>query len=181
MTKKEPLIHITKRSNVSFMRSLLMRSIAILSSFIIMSFVMFLISKENPFTLIASMFDGAFGNSLRIWVLFSDTAILLGISLALTPAFKMKFWNCGGEGQVMMGSLIAAMMMLFVGDKLSLPLLLALTAVLCIFIGGVWGLIPAIFKAKWNTNETLFTLMMNYIAIQFVTYFVFIFYFVYNF
>ena len=171
MTKKEPLIHITKRSNVSFMRSLLMRSIAILSSFIIMSFVMFLISKENPFTLIASMFDGAFGNSLRIWVLFSDTAILLGISLALTPAFKMKFWNCGGEGQVMMGSLIAAMMMLFVGDKLSLPLLLALTAVLCIFIGGVWGLIPAIFKAKWNTNETLFTLMMNYIAIQFVTYF----------
>ena len=55
------------------------------------------------------MFDGAFGTPLRIWVLFSDTAILLGISLALTPAFKMKFWNCGGEGQVMVGSLVAAM------------------------------------------------------------------------
>jgi simple sugar transport system permease protein len=117
------------------------------------------------------MFEGAFGNSLRIWVLFSDTAILLGISLALTPAFKMKFWNCGGEGQVMMGSLIAAMMMLFVGDKISLPLLLVITAGLSIVIGSVWGLIPSLFKAKWNTNETLFTLMMNYIAIQFVTYF----------
>ncbi len=171
MTKKEPLIHITKRSNISFKRSFLMRSVAILSSFIIMAFVMFLLSKENPVTLITSMFDGAFGNSLRIWVLFSDTAILLGISLALTPAFKMKFWNCGGEGQVMMGSLISAMIMFFVGDSLSLPILLSITAVCSIVMGSIWGLIPSIFKAKWNTNETLFTLMMNYIAIQFVTYF----------
>ncbi len=171
MTKKEPLIHITKRNNISFGRSLLIRAIAILSSVVVMALLMFFLAKENPITLIASMFDGAFGTSLRMWVLFSDTAILLGISLALTPAFKMKFWNCGGEGQVMMGSLIAAMMMFFVGDKLSLPLLLSLTVVLTILIGGIWGLIPAIFKAKWNTNETLFTLMMNYIAIQFVTYF----------
>lgn len=171
MTKKEPLVHITKRTNISFKRALLMRGVAILSSFVIMSLVMFVLSKENPITLITSMFDGAFGNSLRIWVLFSDTAILLGIALALTPAFKMRFWNCGGEGQVIVGSLISAMMMLFVGDKLPLPLLLIITAVLSIAIGSVWGLIPAIFKAKWNTNETLFTLMMNYIAIQFVTYF----------
>jgi len=171
MTKKEPLIHITKRSNISFKRQLIMRAIAILSSFIIMALLMFLLSKKNPVTLIASMFDGAFGNSLRIWVLFSDTAILLGISLALTPAFKMKFWNCGGEGQVIMGSLITAMMMLFVGNKMPLPLLLLLTMILSLVVGSVWGLLPAIFKAKWNTNETLFTLMMNYIAIQFVTYF----------
>jgi len=171
MTKKEPLIHITKRSNISFKRQLIMRAIAILSSFIIMALLMFLLSKKNPVTLIASMFDGAFGNSLRIWVLFSDTAILLGISLALTPAFKMKFWNCGGEGQVIMGSLITAMMMLFVGNKMPLPLLLLLTMILSLVVGSVWGLLPAIFKAKWNTNETLFTLMMNYIAIHFVTYF----------
>lgn len=171
MTKKEPIIHITKRTNVSYKRSLLMRSAAILSSFIIMALLMFALSKENPVTLIASMFEGAFGNSLRIWILFSDTAILLGISLALTPAFKMKFWNCGGEGQVMMGSLISAMIMFFAGDSLSLPILLSVTAVSSIVIGSIWGLIPAIFKAKWNTNETLFTLMMNYIAIQFVTYF----------
>ena len=171
MTKKEPLIHITKRNSISFGRSLLIRAAAILLSVIVMSLVMFLLAKENPLTLLKSMFDGAFGTGLRTWVLFSDTAILLGISLALTPAFKMKFWNCGGEGQVMMGSLITAMMMLFVGDKLSLPLLLSLTVVLSIVVGGLWGLIPAVFKAKWNTNETLFTLMMNYIAIQFVTYF----------
>ena len=167
----EPLIHITKRSNMTMMKAIVIRAIAILVSVIVMSLLMVILAKENPFTLLASMFDGAFGNSLRIWVLFSDTAILLGISLALTPAFKMKFWNCGGEGQVMIGSLIAAMMMLFVGNSIPFPWLIASTAVLSILIGAIWGLIPAIFKAKWNTNETLFTLMMNYIAIQCVTYF----------
>ena len=171
MAKKEPLVHITKRSNISFGRALMIRAVAILSSVVIMSIVLLLLAKENPITLISSMFDGAFGTPLRIWVLFSDTAILLGIALALTPAFKMRFWNCGGEGQVMMGSLVAAMMMFFVGDSLPLPLLLALTVLISIVMGAVWGLIPAIFKAKWNTNETLFTLMMNYIAIQFITYF----------
>lgn len=172
-TKKhtEPLVHITKRSNVSAKRSILIRAAAVVSSFIIMSLLMFLLTKENPITLITSMFNGTFGTPLRIWVLFSDTAILLGISLALTPAFKMKFWNCGGEGQVMIGSLVAAMMMFFVGDSVPLALLLVLTLVFSTAIGGVWGLIPAFFKAKWNVNETLFTLMMNYIAIQFVTYF----------
>ena len=171
----EPLIHITKRSQLDFKYAIMIRTIAILSSVILMSLVMFAISGVDPITLIKSMFDGAFGTSLRIWVLFSDTAILLGIALALTPAFKMKFWNCGGEGQVMIGSLVAAMMMLFAGDGLPLPLLLILTVILSTLTGAVWGLIPAIFKAKWNTNETLFTLMMNYIAIQCVTYFLKIF------
>lgn len=169
--RTEPLFHITKRSNISFKRSLLIRGVAVLAAFFFMSLIMYLLTDENPITLIVSMFDGAFGTSLRSWVLFSDTAILLGIALALTPAFKMKFWNCGGEGQVMVGSLIAAMMMFFVGDQLPLPVLLTLTVVFSMIIGGVWALIPAIFKAKWNVNETLFTLMMNYIAIQFVTYF----------
>ncbi len=167
----EPLFHITKRSRVSFGRAILIRVLGILASVVIMSLVMFVLARENPITLLKSMFDGAFGTPLRIWVLFSDTAILLGISLALTPAFKMKFWNCGGEGQVMVGSLVAAMMMLFVGDKVSLTVLIAITAVLSTLAGGVWGLVPSVFKAKWNTNETLFTLMMNYIAIQLVTYF----------
>ncbi len=172
-TKKntEPLFHITKRANISTKRAILVRAIAVLSSFTIMSLLMFILTKQNPFTLIASMFDGAFGTPLRAWVLFSDTAILLGISLALTPAFKMKFWNCGGEGQVMVGSLVSAMAMFFIGDSLPLPLLLILSVLFSILAGGLWALIPAFFKAKWNVNETLFTLMMNYIAIQLVTYF----------
>ena len=131
----EPLFHITKRSNMTMKRAILIRAIAIILSVVFVSLLMVILAKENPFTLLASMFDGAFGNSLRIWILFSDTAILLGISLALTPAFKMKFWNCGGEGQVMIGSLIAAMMMLFVGDSIPFALLIVITAVLSIIIG----------------------------------------------
>jgi len=167
----EPLFHITKRSNVSFKRALAIRAGAIVASIVVMSLLMVVLAKENPVTLLTAMIDGVFGNPLRLWTLFSNTAILLGISLALTPAFKMKFWNCGGEGQVMVGSLVAAMMMFFFGDSIPFLLLIVITVVLSIVVGALWGLIPALFKAKWNTNETLFTLMMNYIAIQFVTYF----------
>ena len=169
--KKEPLIHITKRTNLGFGWAMLIRAIAISAAVVFMSVVFLLLANENPLKLLASMFDGAFGTPLRIWVLFSDTAILLGISLALTPAFKMKFWNCGGEGQVIVGSLVTAMMMLFFGDRMSLPFLLILSVLLSILAGAIWALIPALFKAKWNTNETLFTLMMNYIGIQFVEFF----------
>ena len=167
----EPLFHITKRSKISLKRAILVRALTVLAALVVMSIILIILAKENPITLIGSMFDGAFGTGLRTWVLFSDTAILLGIALALTPAFKMKFWNCGGEGQVMVGSLVAAMMMLFVGDALPIAVLIPMIIVLSTITGALWGFIPAVFKAKWNVNETLFTLMMNYIAIQLVTYF----------
>ena len=98
--KKEPLFHITKRSAVTRTQAILARAIAIVLAFVVMSLLIVVLVKENPFTLISSMFEGLFGEPLRIWRLFSNTALLLGIALALTPAFKMKFWNCGGEGQV---------------------------------------------------------------------------------
>lgn len=98
--------------------------------------------------------------------------MLLGVSLALTPAFKMKFWNLGGEGQILIGGLAAAASMILLGDKLPNAALIPLMIVLAIAAGAIWALIPAIFKAKWNTNETLFTLMMNYVATQLVAYYV---------
>ena len=169
--KKEPLFHITKRNAVTWPQALLIRTGAIILSFIVMALLIVILAKENPFTLLASMFEGLFGEPLRIWRLFSNTALLLGIALALTPAFKMKFWNCGGEGQVIVGSLMAAMLMFFIGNKLPFPLLVIFMILSSIITGAIWALIPAIFKAKWNTNETLLTLMMNYIAIQIVTFF----------
>jgi simple sugar transport system permease protein len=96
---------------------------------------------------------------------------MLCVAIALTPAFKMKFWNIGGEGQILMGGLATATVMIFGADKLSPPLLILTMLASSIVAGLVWGLIPALFKAKWNTNETLFTLMMNYIAIQLVMFF----------
>ena len=118
------------------------------------------------------MFSGAFGTPRKLWTLGQNIAILLCVSLAVTPAFKMRFWNVGGEGQILIGGLATAACMILLGDKLPNWLLILIMLLCACGAGAVWGMIPAIFKAKWNTNETLFTLMMNYVATQLVAYFV---------
>ena len=97
-----------------------------------------------------------------------DLSTLLCVGIALAPAFKMRFWNCGGEGQILIGGLTAALIMVYQGNNLPLPLLFAAMALGSIAAGALWGFIPAWFKSRWNTNETLFTLMMNYVATSIV-------------
>lgn len=98
-----------------------------------------------------------------------DTLVLLCIAIGITPAFKMRFWNIGAEGQVLIGGVASAAMMIYLGDTLPAVILLPLMLVVSALAAMVWGLIPAFFKANWNTNETLFTLMMNYVAMQVIT------------
>jgi simple sugar transport system permease protein len=93
-----------------------------------------------------------------------DTALLLGVSLALAPAFKMKFWNLGGNGQILMGCLADVAVMFYLGGKLPDFVVMLMGIIAGAIAGAVWALIPALFKAFFNTNESLFTLMMNYIA-----------------
>ena len=118
------------------------------------------------------MFRGASSTPRRIWNLLQSLAMLLCVSLALTPAFKMRFWNIGGEGQVLIGGLATAACMICLGGKIPNALLILTMIVASMLAGAIWALIPAFFKAQYNTNETLFTLMMNYVAIQLVAYFV---------
>jgi simple sugar transport system permease protein len=108
--------------------------------------------------------DGIFSTGELVWTYFKDTAVLLCISLAVTPAFKMRFWNIGAEGQTLIGMLGAVAMAFYFGGKVPEWLLLILMFVAAITAGAIWAIIPALFKAIWNTNETLFTLMMNYVA-----------------
>ena len=105
---------------------------------------------------------------------FRNVAVLLGLSLAVTPAFKMRFWNIGAEGQTMIGCLATTTCMILLGDKVSTPVLIVISLAASIVAGAIWGFLPAFFKAKWNTNETLFTLMMNYVAMQLASYFIII-------
>ncbi|MGN1051463.1 MAG: ABC transporter permease, partial [Acutalibacteraceae bacterium] len=126
---------------------------------------------ENPLMVYQTMVKGAFGTSRRIWSLLQNLSMLLCVSLAVTPAFKMKFWNIGAEGQVLIGGLATAACMINFGDKIPNALLIIVMIVASIVSAAIWALIPAFFKAKFNTNETLFTLMMNYVAIQLVSYF----------
>ena len=170
---KTPLFHIVNRGKdgVSWYYSLLIRAAAIITALIVSGVMIMLLSGKNPIAVYASMFNGVFGTPRRIWNLLQNVAILLCISLAVTPAFKMKFWNCGAEGQVLVGGLATVGVMMFLGDKMPLPLLIIVMIIASVVAGMIWALIPAVFKALFNTNETLFTLMMNYVAIQLVAYF----------
>ena len=132
----------------------------------------FIITKRNPIEIYKQMFLGVFGSAHRITKALKSLAILLCISLAVTPAFKMKFWNCGAEGQALIGGLACAASMFYLGGSVPKWLLVIVMIVTSILAGAIWAVIPALFKAKWNTNETLFTLMMNYVATSLVAFFI---------
>jgi len=168
---KEPLFHIVKRETMPWYKSWGVRVLAVAAALLVAGLITLFLTGLNPVKVYATMIDGAFGTNRRIWALAQKTAILLCVALALTPAFKMRFWNIGGEGQVLVGAMACASVMLLCGSKLPNGLLMICMLVASVLAGAVWAVIPAVFKAKWNTNETLFTLMMNYIAIQIVGFF----------
>lgn len=163
--------HIVKRDPMAWYCNFGVRAAAIVLALLVSAVTIMVLTKKNPIEIYGSMFSGAFGSSLRIWNLFQDIAILLCISLAVTPAFKMRFWNCGAEGQVLIGGLATVFVMMFLGDKMPHGLLIVVMLAASMLAGIIWAVLPAIFKANWNTNETLFTLMMNYVAIQFVAFY----------
>ncbi len=167
---QEPLIHITKRSHMPEGKAWGIRILAIVISLLVSSLVIILLTHYNPVQVFKAMVTGNFGSMTKIKSLFQNLAMLLCISLAVTPAFKMKFWNLGAEGQVLVGGLASAACMFYIKDSIPNALLIFIMLAASVAAGIVWGVIPAIFKAKWNANETLFTLMMNYVAIQLVSF-----------
>ncbi|MBR2682084.1 MAG: ABC transporter permease [Atopobiaceae bacterium] len=166
------MIHITKRKEMPLWQSLAVRMGAILAALVVCGIITTFTTGLNPISVYATMFKGAFGTSRKVWILLQEIAILLCVALALTPAFRMKFWNLGGEGQILAGSLASAACMICLGDKLPNIVLIPLMLVCTLAAGAIWAGIPAVAKARWNTNETLFTLMMNYVATQLVAYFI---------
>ena len=169
---KQSLFHISKRDALPWYQAMLIRGGAIVLALIVCALVTMLLTGENPISIYGTIFYGAFGTARKSWVTFQNLAVLLGISLAVTPAFKMRFWNIGAEGQVLIGCLATAACMIVLGDKLSNGVLILVMLVAAIAAGSLWGFLPSFFKAKWNTNETLFTLMMNYIATQLAAFFI---------
>ena len=164
--------HISKRSALPPQKAWLIRGGAILLALVICGIITTITTGLNPLKVYATIYQGAFGTARKSWVTWQNVAVLLGISLAVTPAFKMRFWNIGAEGQVLIGCLASAACMILLGDKLPNGVLILVMVLASLFAGGLWGFLPAFFNAKWDTNETLFTLMMNYIATQLVAYFI---------
>ncbi len=168
---KEPFFHIVKRDTFFWYKAIGIRIAAIALALILCAVITTITTGINPIRVYESIFIGAFGTARKTWITFQNISILLLISLALTPAFRMKFWNIGGEGQVLIGGLAAAACMICLNDKLPNGLVMVCMVIASIAAGAAWGFIPAFFRAKWNTNETLSTLMMNYIATQLVAFF----------
>lgn len=170
VTKKEPFVRMIKRDSISTAKAWGIRLLAVLLSLIVAALVIVAITKQNPIEVYLGIVDGAVGSGRRIWVTIRETLVLLCIAIGLTPAFKMKFWNIGAEGQILMGEMAAAALMIYAGDAMPNWLLLLVILIASAVSGMLWGLIPAVFKAYFNTNETLFTLMLNYVAMQLVTF-----------
>ena len=173
---REPLIHITKRAGIARYKAWLVRLVAFVLALLVCGIVAFLLIeklRDNPARIgefYQSFIKGSFSTSRKFWKFLKNVAVLLCIALALTPAFRMRFWNTGAEGQTLVGVLGGIAVNFYLGGKIPEWLLLVLMLIASLACGAVWGLIPALFKARWNTNETLFTLMMNYVATYLVSF-----------
>lgn len=161
-------IKITKRDDLPRNKAILIRGGAILLSLICAGLVMLVFGLE-PVKIYTEIINGSLGSEMRIKQTIIKAIPLVITSLGILVAFKMKFWNIGAEGQIIMGAMAAAYVALNY-DETPKPVLLLLMVIASMLAGGIWAFIPAFFKAKMGTNETIFTLMMNYIAIKFVTY-----------
>lgn len=162
--EKKKLFHVEKRFNMATWQSILIRFAFILIAILFGLLVLTMAYGINPFVSFGNLFKGVFSTSDKFWEFLRDSALLLGVGLALIPAFKMKFWNLGGNGQIAIGALVCIMLMVELGGKTPDIVIVLISAVAAVVAGAIWAAIPSIFKAFFNTNESLFTLMMNYIA-----------------
>lgn len=160
----EPLLRIAKRATIPFYKAMLIRLCALVAALVVGTLLALFLIGADPIKFLSTLIKGSFETPTKMWKLAKDSAVLLGIALAITPAFRMRFWNIGAEGQVLVGALGAISCVVLFGDAVPNTLLLCAMVVCAVLAGAIWGGLPAIFKAKWGTNETLFTLMMNYVA-----------------
>ncbi len=162
------MIKIQKRTNISKKHDALLRLGAIAIALVV-SGILILCLGFNPITMYGKMVMGAVGKPALLKLTVKKCIPLLIMSLGVSIAFKMKFWNIGAEGQFYMGAFGATWLWLTF-PTLPSYILLPLMMIAAIVTGGLWALIPAVLKHKLGTSETLVTLMLNYIAIQFITY-----------
>jgi ABC-type uncharacterized transport system permease subunit len=161
-------MQIINRPGTSIKQVITIRVIAIMAAAVVSSFLITLLGY-NPLVVFSNMIKGALGSNIRIKATLLEMIPLTIASLGIIIAFKMKFWNIGGEGQILMGAFAASFIALKV-DWIPSFLVLPVMFIVGFLAGGLWAFIPAFFKARFGANETIMTLMLNYIAIQWITY-----------
>ena len=169
-TAAEPLVRISKREGTTFVQKVLVRAIAILLALVVDAFFIFFVTGLNPISVYGVMWNGTFMNTTRFSWALRDLSSLLCIAIALAPAFKMRFWNIVGEGQFILGAVAATTVAFKLGPVLPSAMTLILMCLAGMLAAGIYGAIVAVLKVKFGTNETLMTLMLNYVALYFVTF-----------
>lgn len=162
------MLKVTKKTGVSRKQEILLRITAVLCALLVAAVVMAVLGYR-PLEVYMKILEGSLATSYRFKETMQKTIPLVVLSLGVAVAFKMKFWNIGAEGQMMMGAFGASYVALFHWYLPKLPLLVLMffASVVC---GGLFAVIPAVLKARFGTSETLVTLMLNYIAIKWISY-----------
>ena len=164
---RTPFIRLAKRADMDRRKVWGIRIGSIIVA-LILGCIPMALTGNNPFSAYGVIIQGSLSRPIYFRQTVKIAVPLLCCALAIAPCFKMRFWNIGAEGQITMGAMASTYFALFWADRIPHVPLLVIMFLSGALAGGLWALVPAFFKARWNTNETLFTLMMNYIAIGIV-------------
>lgn len=160
--------HIVKRDNCPVWKKCCFYLAAVLLA-LALGAVLLISLGVDPIAYYTRMFTmGTIGNKIayKVWINYLKEFVPLAlVSVALSLAFKMRFWNIGGEGQFILGAISAAFVAFKLGPVLPNALTLALMCLAAMIAAGLYGLFVAALKVKFGTNETLMTLMLNYVAL----------------
>lgn len=168
----EPLLRMAKRGTaLPGWKAWGIRLIGFLLSLVACALLIVSVVHISPLKVYGTIINAALGDKTSAWVTTRDAMTMLCIAVGLAPAFKMKFWNIGAEGQILVGGIATAACMIYL-KALPPVVLILVMMIVSLIAGAAWGFLPGFFKARWNTNETLFTLMMNYIATQLAAFFI---------
>ena len=162
--KRERMIRVSRRPFIKWWQKLIVTVVAMLVAFLMFGVISTIAAPGSFAEFYQLFFEGPLLSFDSFLGVLWDAALLFIIAVALSPVFKMKFWNIGAEGQCLMGGLGAMICLYFIAPHIPLFVALLLELLLAIVFAVIWAIIPGIFKALFNTNETLFTLMMNYVA-----------------
>jgi simple sugar transport system permease protein len=162
------MIKIVKKSEVTGAKATVIRLIAVLGAIVCVSAVV-LFTGNNPFEVFWKLIEGSVMTQHRLVETLKKAIPLSILALGISFAFKMKFWNIGAEGQFYMGAFGAALVALNAGNMPSV-LVLPVMVIAAMITGGLWAMISAMLKVRLGTNETLVTLMLNYVAVKWISY-----------
>ena len=174
MKNRQPLFHVVKREQYGPGRQIAAYAAAVVLALAVGA-ALLAVQGVEPLTFYKQLLTMGIPGSRYPWRAVENFiklfVPLLITSLALALAFKMRFWNIGGEGQFIMGAFWAGFAAMQLGGILPQPLMVLVMALCGALGGGLYGVFAAALKVKWGTNETLLTLMLNYIALYFLQFF----------